>query len=675
MAHQVPLKNVKIRSGVTFQVSEDLVCSCVIHSSCRVFKGTFEGESVAVKKLPFNCTDNIGPQDEQHWDKLTRLIDNHDHVVQYRLHVQDNIRITTPISSNWVVCFTLLRPKREAEPIAGSISLESLTEIEDANHRSLALNLINLLIGASPNRLEINTLLLHPLFTQCNEDAQSRSTNQVIGKEMGQVWWRDKQNLQKWKSNLDQTKFPDDEFIKLGEIFQTYNDTSKITREAFKTTPQLFSEYIWHLATISKTVSSNENQQKQPIKLPQVLGKGTFGIVMKRDYIDRKGNRYPAAFKKCNRDLSPDVEKKFDQEIETLRELKHLFVVKYIDVVVENDTEKYIVMELCQGSVKDYVEGKLEGIPKDSLDEKILVGQITLGLAYIQNSKHSKLRTRIISARNNIERFFSYAFQMSLISSIRGRSCGLSRCRLYKLIQRSPKLLVLYFWSHLLDVVNESVAVDPQTGVPMTPTKAKHNSAQSKHKIIPELEWSSLYYDNEKDVDELWNIKYSENYADSQKTTEEIIGTIAKCNVSESVWSDLLDRIGSQRGISLLSAIVESHSSNVVDFVEIFLAQNESSSGPKLMKLLLKNGGDPNTRSTTHDKSTPIQLVASNQGEYAAEILKLLLDWGGKCDALTSQFEPIHFATMNNGESAPESLDLQMLVTRMEGHHYILRHC
>jgi ankyrin repeat protein len=226
------------------------------------------------------------------------------------------------------------------------------------------------------------------------------------------------------------------------------------------------------------------------------------------------------------------------------------------------------------------------------------------------------------------------------------------------------------------------------------------------------LEWSSLYYDNEQVVDELWNIKYSENYADSQKTTEEIIGTIAKCNVSESVWSDLLDRIGSQRGISLLSAIVESHSSNVVDFVDIFLqrfdvanlparihilvasnegnfaadimqvllnhgldsknavsklgmtpvhyaAQNESSSGPKLMKLLLENGGDPNRRSTNHDKSTPIQLAASNQGEYAAEIFKLLLDRRCACDELSAgQFEPIHFATMNSGESAPELLDL-----------------
>jgi serine/threonine protein kinase len=42
-------------------------------------------------------------------------------------------------------------------------------------------------------------------------------------------------------------------------------------------------------------------------------------------------------------------------------------------------------MELCEGSLKDYVEGKLERIPKDSLDEKLLIGQITLGLAYIHS--------------------------------------------------------------------------------------------------------------------------------------------------------------------------------------------------------------------------------------------------------------------------------------------------
>ena len=43
-------------------------------------------------------------------------------------------------------------------------------------------------------------------------------------------------------------------------------------------------------------------------------------------------------------------------------------------------------MELCEGSFKEYVEGKLDRlIPKGSLDDKILIGQVALGLAYIHD--------------------------------------------------------------------------------------------------------------------------------------------------------------------------------------------------------------------------------------------------------------------------------------------------
>ena len=42
-------------------------------------------------------------------------------------------------------------------------------------------------------------------------------------------------------------------------------------------------------------------------------------------------------------------------------------------------------MELCDGSLREYVDGKLELIPKDSLDEKILIGEVCLGLAYIHS--------------------------------------------------------------------------------------------------------------------------------------------------------------------------------------------------------------------------------------------------------------------------------------------------
>ena len=40
-------------------------------------------------------------------------------------------------------------------------------------------------------------------------------------------------------------------------------------------------------------------------------------------------------------------------------------------------------MELCEGTLEDYVLGKLPRIPKDSLEDKIVLGEITLGLAHI----------------------------------------------------------------------------------------------------------------------------------------------------------------------------------------------------------------------------------------------------------------------------------------------------
>lgn len=43
-------------------------------------------------------------------------------------------------------------------------------------------------------------------------------------------------------------------------------------------------------------------------------------------------------------------------------------------------------MELCEGSLNDYLKGTIKTIPKDSLDDKIILGQVCLGLAYI----HSK---------------------------------------------------------------------------------------------------------------------------------------------------------------------------------------------------------------------------------------------------------------------------------------------
>jgi hypothetical protein len=45
----------------------------------RVFRGTFKSEAVAVKKLSPEI--NV-PQDDQHWEKLIKLVD--DHIVKYQ---------------------------------------------------------------------------------------------------------------------------------------------------------------------------------------------------------------------------------------------------------------------------------------------------------------------------------------------------------------------------------------------------------------------------------------------------------------------------------------------------------------------------------------------------------------------------------------------------------------
>jgi hypothetical protein len=60
MAHQIPFKNFKIRGGVTFQVSEDLVCSV---SFIRAVE--FSNECSFLKELvAVNCGDGLHRKDD-----------------------------------------------------------------------------------------------------------------------------------------------------------------------------------------------------------------------------------------------------------------------------------------------------------------------------------------------------------------------------------------------------------------------------------------------------------------------------------------------------------------------------------------------------------------------------------------------------------------------------------
>lgn len=69
----------------------------------------------------------------------------------------------------------------------------------------------------------------------------------------------------------------------------------------------------------------------------EILGQGSYGKVYKRPYVDMSGKEILAAYKK----IKKGGEENLSKEIETLKKLNHLFVIKYIDVVEEN-AKKYV---------------------------------------------------------------------------------------------------------------------------------------------------------------------------------------------------------------------------------------------------------------------------------------------------------------------------------------------
>lgn len=107
--------------------------------------------------------------------------------------------------------------KDEAKPNE-LIPLESLTEIE-MNHRYLALDLIHLLIkGEDGLKLEIPTLLRHPLFIRSSEDGKARLIKDLTDGEMCHDW-NSKKRLHKWRtSTIKGKKLQRGDFDDLADI-------------------------------------------------------------------------------------------------------------------------------------------------------------------------------------------------------------------------------------------------------------------------------------------------------------------------------------------------------------------------------------------------------------------------------------------------------------------------
>jgi hypothetical protein len=109
--------------------------------------------------------------------------------------------------------FYSVATKIQEKPKDELIPPKSLTEIEDDYHKVLASKLIRILINPN-SRLQVGTLLMHPLFTQCSGDARLRLNNDEIS-----LLWKDKQKLLLWEKYLgpNKSKFAD-------EIFDDFKD-------------------------------------------------------------------------------------------------------------------------------------------------------------------------------------------------------------------------------------------------------------------------------------------------------------------------------------------------------------------------------------------------------------------------------------------------------------------
>ena len=91
------------------------------------------------------------------------------------------------------------------------------------------------------------------------------------------------------------------------------------------------------------------------IKL-QTIGKGSFGTVA---LVRRKSDNRVLVWKELDYGKMTEREKRHVvTEVNLLRELRHPFIVKYCDRIIDKQTTKlYIVMEYCRG-------GDLGKLPK-----------------------------------------------------------------------------------------------------------------------------------------------------------------------------------------------------------------------------------------------------------------------------------------------------------------------
>ncbi|XP_057372414.1 serine/threonine-protein kinase/endoribonuclease IRE1-like [Daphnia carinata] len=115
-----------------------------------------------------------------------------------------------------------------------------------------------------------------------------------------------------------------------------------------------------------------------------VLGKGPDGQVFKSTFAGKE-----VAVKRIQKDMGEDVEESKTRlaarirEVATLKKVDHLNVLKLIDVQEDPDF-MYLILELCLGTLKDCIEGRLTDLMPPEIDGMM---QMASGLQHIHSHK------------------------------------------------------------------------------------------------------------------------------------------------------------------------------------------------------------------------------------------------------------------------------------------------